>query len=104
MFPSSIPPKGSKEGASRALELVRYASNESLADRSTNIEQLAGLRSWGIRAVKTASCPADDERMKRLMRVSVGLETTEAEVSALERIFRLAEIPALVDEEIARFS
>jgi hypothetical protein len=42
--------------------------------------------------------------MKRLMRVSVGLETTEAEVSALERIFRLAEIPALVDEEIARFS
>jgi hypothetical protein len=42
--------------------------------------------------------------MKGLMRVSVGLETTEEEVSALERIFRLAEIPALVEEEIARFS
>jgi len=42
--------------------------------------------------------------MKGLMRVSVGLETTEEEVGALERIFRLAEIPALVEEEIARFS
>jgi hypothetical protein len=42
--------------------------------------------------------------MKRLMRVSVGLETTEDEVTALERIFRLAEIPTLVEEEIARFS
>lgn len=38
------------------------------------------------------------------MRVSVGLETTDQEVGALEQIFRLAEIPALVDEEIARFS
>jgi hypothetical protein len=38
------------------------------------------------------------------MRVSVGLETTEEEVGALEQIFRLAEIPALVEEEIARFS
>jgi hypothetical protein len=38
------------------------------------------------------------------MRVSVGLETTDDEVTALERIFRLAEIPALVEEEIARFS
>jgi hypothetical protein len=42
--------------------------------------------------------------MKRLTRVSVGLETTEEEVTALERIFRMAEIPALVEEEIARFS
>jgi hypothetical protein len=42
--------------------------------------------------------------MKGLMRVSVGLETTGEEVSALERIFRLAEIPTLVEEEIARFS
>jgi hypothetical protein len=38
------------------------------------------------------------------MRVSVGLETTDVEVTALEQIFRLAEIPALVEEEIARFS
>jgi hypothetical protein len=38
------------------------------------------------------------------MRVSVGLETTHAEVEALERVFRWAEIPVLVDEEIARFS
>ena len=38
------------------------------------------------------------------MRVSVGLETTDIEVTALEQIFRLAEIPALVEEEIARFS
>jgi hypothetical protein len=42
--------------------------------------------------------------MKGLMRVSVGLETTDEEVTALEQIFRLAEIPALVEEEIARFS
>jgi hypothetical protein len=42
--------------------------------------------------------------MKGLLRVSVGLETTQEEASVLERIFRLAEIPALVDEEIARFS
>jgi hypothetical protein len=42
--------------------------------------------------------------MKGLMRVSVGLETTEAEVEALERVFRWAEIPVLVDEDIARFS
>jgi hypothetical protein len=38
------------------------------------------------------------------MRVSVGLETTDDEVAALEQIFRLAEIPTLVEEEIARFS
>ena len=38
------------------------------------------------------------------MRVSVGLETTPEEVEALEQVFRLAEIPVLVDEEIARFS
>jgi hypothetical protein len=42
--------------------------------------------------------------MRGLMRVSVGLETTDQEVTALERIFRMAEIPALVEEEIARFS
>jgi hypothetical protein len=42
--------------------------------------------------------------MKGLTRVSVGLETTDQEVSALEQIFRLAEVPALVEEEIARFS
>jgi hypothetical protein len=40
----------------------------------------------------------------RLLHVSVGLETTTEEAQALERVFRLAEIPALVDEEIARFS
>ncbi len=38
------------------------------------------------------------------MRVSVGLETTAEEARALERVFRMVEIPALVDEEIARFS
>jgi hypothetical protein len=38
------------------------------------------------------------------MRVSVGLETTDTEVEALEQVFRWAEIPVLVDEEIARFS
>ena len=32
------------------------------------------------------------------MRVSVGLETTHAEVEALERVFRWAEIPVLVDD------
>ena len=38
------------------------------------------------------------------MRVSVGIETTPEEVQALEEVFRLAEIPVLVDDEIARFS
>jgi len=38
------------------------------------------------------------------MRVSVGLETTHGEVEALEQVFRWAEIPVLVDEDIARFS
>jgi hypothetical protein len=42
--------------------------------------------------------------MKGFMRVSVGIETTPAEVQALEHVFRLAEIPVLVDDEIARFS
>jgi hypothetical protein len=42
--------------------------------------------------------------MRGLLRVSVGLETTGDEVQSLEQMFRLAEIPALVDEEIARFS
>lgn len=42
--------------------------------------------------------------MRGLMRVSVGLETTADEVQALEQVFRWAEIPVLVDEEIARFS
>ena len=37
------------------------------------------------------------------MRVSVGIETTPEEVQALEHVFRLAEIPVLVDDEIARF-
>jgi hypothetical protein len=38
------------------------------------------------------------------MRVSVGLETTMKEVEALEHVFRWAEIPVIVDDEIARFS
>jgi len=38
------------------------------------------------------------------LRVSVGLETSDKEVQALEQVFRWAEIPVLVDEEIARFS
>src|SRR5215210_2675900 len=42
--------------------------------------------------------------MKGFMRVSVGIDTTPGEVDALEHVFRLAEIPVLVDEEIARFS
>jgi hypothetical protein len=42
--------------------------------------------------------------MKGFMRVSVGIETTPEEVQALEQVFRLAEIPVLVDDEIARFS
>ena len=42
--------------------------------------------------------------MKGFMRVSVGIETTAEEVDALEHVFRLAEIPVLVDDEIARFS
>jgi hypothetical protein len=42
--------------------------------------------------------------MKGFMRVSVGIETTPEEVDALEHVFRLAEIPVLVDDEIARFS
>jgi hypothetical protein len=41
--------------------------------------------------------------MKGFMRVSVGIDTTAEEVQALERVFRLAEIPVLVDDEIARF-
>jgi hypothetical protein len=44
------------------------------------------------------------KRMKGFMRVSVGIETTAEEVQALEQVFRLAEIPVLVDDEIARFS
>src|SRR5919204_1757923 len=42
--------------------------------------------------------------MKGFTRVSVGIETTPEEVQALEQVFRLAEIPVLVDDEIARFS
>jgi hypothetical protein len=42
--------------------------------------------------------------MKGYLRVSVGIETTPEEVEALEQVFRLAEIPVLVDDEIARFS
>jgi hypothetical protein len=38
------------------------------------------------------------------MRVSVGLQTTAQEAGALEQVFRLAEIPVLVEDEIARFS
>jgi hypothetical protein len=41
--------------------------------------------------------------MKGFMRVSVGIDTTGEEIQALERVFRLAEIPVLVDDEIARF-
>ena len=66
---------------------------------------IAGKRpAAAVQRFKAASPGADDERMRGLMRVSVGLETTEEEVQSLEQIFRLAEIPALVDEEIARFS
>jgi hypothetical protein len=42
--------------------------------------------------------------MKGFMRVSVGIETTAEEIRALEQVFRLAEIPVLVEDEIARFS
>jgi hypothetical protein len=42
--------------------------------------------------------------MKGFMRVSVGIETTAEEIQALEQVFRLAEIPVLVEDEIARFS
>jgi hypothetical protein len=42
--------------------------------------------------------------MKGFMRVSVGVDTTPEEVQALEQVFRLAEIPVLVEDEIARFS
>jgi hypothetical protein len=42
--------------------------------------------------------------MKGFLRVSVGIETTPEEVQALEHVFRLAEIPVLVEDEIARFS
>jgi hypothetical protein len=42
--------------------------------------------------------------MKGLLHVSVGLETTAEEARAIEQVFRLAEIPVLVDDEIARFS
>jgi hypothetical protein len=41
--------------------------------------------------------------MKGFLRVSVGIETTPEEAQALEHVFRLAEIPVLVDDEIARF-
>jgi hypothetical protein len=68
------------------------------------IEQRARPPSKRRRPFKAGGAGADDGRMRGLMRVSVGLETTDEEVAALERIFRLAEIPALVEEEIARFS
>jgi hypothetical protein len=42
--------------------------------------------------------------MKGFMRVSVGIETTAEEIQALEQVFRLGEIPVLVEDEIARFS
>jgi len=42
--------------------------------------------------------------MKGFLRVSVGLETTAPEVGALEQVFRWAEIPVLVEDELARFS
>jgi hypothetical protein len=42
--------------------------------------------------------------MKGFLRVSVGLETTAPEVEALEQVFRWAEIPVLVEDELARFS
>jgi hypothetical protein len=42
--------------------------------------------------------------MKGLTRVSIGLETTSAEVEAVEQLFTSADIHVLVDPEIARFS
>jgi hypothetical protein len=42
--------------------------------------------------------------MEGFLRVAVGIETSPEEVEALEQVFRLAEIPAIVDGEIARFS
>jgi len=56
------------------------------------------------RAIKHVARHADDGRMKGFMRVSVGIETTAEEIQALEQVFRLAEIPVLVEDEIARFS
>jgi hypothetical protein len=41
--------------------------------------------------------------MKGFMRVSVGVDTTGDEVRALEHVFRLAEIPVLVRDEVALF-
>jgi hypothetical protein len=57
----------------------------------------------GDARLKPPSGYADDGRMKGFMRVSVGVDTTGEEVQALERVFRLAEIPVLVEDEIARF-
>jgi hypothetical protein len=42
--------------------------------------------------------------MKGLTRVSIGLETTPAELEAVEHVFTSADIRVLVDPEIARFS
>jgi hypothetical protein len=44
------------------------------------------------------------KRVKGFMRVSVGIETTAEEVQAIQQVFRRAEIPVLVEDEVARFS
>lgn len=42
--------------------------------------------------------------MRGLTRVSIGLETAPEEVEAVERVFSAANVHAIVDPEIARFS
>jgi hypothetical protein len=42
--------------------------------------------------------------MRGLTRVSIGLETSSNEIEALEQVFAAAQIPVVVDPQIARFS
>jgi hypothetical protein len=63
-----------------------------------------GVPRGSAQAFKPPVNAADDERMKGFMRVSVGIDTSSEEVEALEHVFRLAELPVLVEDEIARFS
>jgi hypothetical protein len=80
------------------MSVERHCSSH----RSKSIEQ--DRAGGGTQAFKPPVQAADHEPMEGFMRVSVGIETTTEEVDALERVFRLAEIPVLVDDEIARFS
>jgi hypothetical protein len=105
--------EGIERAPFRRPNLVRCASNESIAKfdrRRTKVTIAVGRSGWNRFG---GTDPGSMGRMRflrldsmrgGLLRVEVGLETTDEEIQALEHVFRWAEIPVVVEEEIARFS